>query len=317
MGVHEGNSESEDVASKILYATLLTTCSLSAPQYPQAEIYPYEPPVYAYQYAVSDPSVSGSVFSTQESRNDLEASGDYRVSLPDGRTQIVTYTISGPQGGYVANVQYDGEASYPDSPVKAAPLQAVVQPVIGPIAVSKPVFHSTPLAVAPSSYNPVVYSPVVRPSPYRPVVQASSYNASPFVFHSAPSPNRYTYTVKQKETKSVKEEREGKGALFVETLEPSTNSPVVKASPSPSTTRADTGKENQPSTTVIPVISTSEEATTPLPSTSSQIPILPEETSEVSSEDVSQPEDIQSTTSEILVEESTAKSQPQYYFRFL
>jgi len=296
---------------------LLTTCSLSAPQYPQAEVYPYEPPVYAYQYAVSDTSVSGSVFSAQESRNDLEASGDYRVSLPDGRTQIVTYTISGPQGGYVANVQYDGEASFPDSPVKAAPLQAVVQPVIRPIAVSKPVFHSTPLAVAPSSYNPVVYSPVVRPSPYRPVVQASSYNASPFVFHSATSPNRYTYTVKQKDTKSVKEEREGKGALFVETLETPTNSLVLKASPSPSSTRATTEKENKPSTTEIPVISTSEEATTPVTFTSSQIPILPEEIPEVSSEDISQPEDIQSTTPEILVEESTAKSQPQYYFRFL
>merc|ERR1712106_1127650 len=168
-------------------------------------------------------------------------------------------TISGPQGGYVANVQYDGEASYPDSPVKAASLQAVVQPVTRPIAVTRPLFHSTPLSVAPSSYNPVVYSPVVRPSPYRPVVQASSYNASPFVFHSAPSPNRYTYTVKQKETKPVKEEREGKGALLVETLETPTKSPVVKSSPSPSSTRANTGKENQPSTTVIPVISTSEE----------------------------------------------------------
>merc|ERR1711935_247530 len=317
MGVHEGISESEDMASKILVATLLTSCSLSAPQFPQAEVYPYEPPVYAYQYAVSDPSVSGSVFSAQESRNDIEASGDYRVSLPDGRTQIVTYTISGPQGGYVANVQYDGEASYPDSPVKAVPLQAVVQPVIRQIAVSKPVFHSTPLAVAPSSYNPGVYSSVVRPSPYRPVVQTPSYKASPFVFHSAPSPNRYTYAVKQNETKSVKEEREGKGALLVETLETPTNSPVVKSSPSPSSTRANTEKENKPSTTVISVISTSEEATTPLPSTSLQIPILPEETPEVSSEDISQPEDIQSTTSGILVEESTAKSQPQYYFRFL
>merc|ERR1711935_300914 len=163
---------------------------------------------------------------------------------------------------------------------------------MGPV--KKPIAVTNPLAFAPSSYNPL-----------------------PFVFHSAPSPNRYTYTVKEKEPKSVKEEREGKGALIVETLETPTNSPVVKASPSPSSTRANTEKEIKPSTTVIPVISTSEEATTPLPSTSSQIPILPEETTEVSSGDISQPEDIQSKTSEILVEESTAKSQPQYYFRFL
>jgi len=288
---------------------LLTTCSLSAPQYPQAEVYPYEPPVYAYQYAVSDTSVSGSVFSAQESRNDLEASGDYRVSLPDGRTQIVTYTISGPQGGYVANVQYDGEASFPDSPVKAAPLQAVVQPVIRPIVVAKPVFHSAPLAVAPSSYIPVVFSPVVRPSSYTP--------ASPIVFHSAPSPNRYTYTVKEKELKSVKEEREGKDALLVETLETTTNIPDVKASPSPSSTKANIEEIDESSTTIIPLPSTIEEVTTPLPTTSSQIPILLAVTPEVSEEEVSQPADIQSTTPELLAEESTAKSQPQYYFRFL
>ena len=55
-------------------------------------------PVYTYQYSVSDTDVSGSVFSAQEASNDLEASGDYKVALPDGRTQVVSYSVSGPEG---------------------------------------------------------------------------------------------------------------------------------------------------------------------------------------------------------------------------
>ena len=42
--------------------------------------------------------MSGSVFSAQEASNDLEASGDYKVALPDGRTQVVSYSVSGPEG---------------------------------------------------------------------------------------------------------------------------------------------------------------------------------------------------------------------------
>ena len=44
-------------------------------------------------------------------------SGEYRVNLPDGRVQIVTYEASA-EKGYVAKVRYEGKATYPDTPVK-------------------------------------------------------------------------------------------------------------------------------------------------------------------------------------------------------
>ena len=42
-------------------------------------------------------------------------SGEYRVALPDGRTQIVTYKADH-YGGFVADVKYEGTAVYPPAP---------------------------------------------------------------------------------------------------------------------------------------------------------------------------------------------------------
>jgi hypothetical protein len=40
------------------------------------------------------------------------AQGQYFVALPDGRIQTVTYHADG--NGYVADVQYQGQAVYPE-----------------------------------------------------------------------------------------------------------------------------------------------------------------------------------------------------------
>merc|ERR1712001_147572 len=80
------------------------------------------PAVYKYGYAVAD-DYSGANFEANEGRDGYATSGSYRVALPDGRTQIVTYNVADAYSGYVADVQYEGYPTYPEvkSSYKPAP----------------------------------------------------------------------------------------------------------------------------------------------------------------------------------------------------
>merc|ERR1711971_747922 len=78
------------------------------------------PAVYQYCYAVQD-DYSKASFAANENRYGDVVTGEYRVALPDGRTQIVTYTANG-YDGYVADVKYEGVAQYPE--YKPAPYHA-------------------------------------------------------------------------------------------------------------------------------------------------------------------------------------------------
>ncbi|XP_053648622.1 pro-resilin-like [Cherax quadricarinatus] len=71
------------------------------------------PAQYNFNWAVDD-DPSGNEFGHQESRDNDNTKGSYSVQLPDGRLQTVTYYVDG-DSGYVADVQYQGEARYPDS----------------------------------------------------------------------------------------------------------------------------------------------------------------------------------------------------------
>merc|ERR1712215_298453 len=68
---------------------------------------------YTYEYSVLD-DYSGNNFGAKESRSGALTNGQYYVALPDGRLQTVTYVVDGDLG-YVADVQYQGEAQYPVS----------------------------------------------------------------------------------------------------------------------------------------------------------------------------------------------------------
>ena len=88
-----------------------------------------EPAKYEYNYAVQD-EYKNVDFDANEARDGYATNGGYRVVLPDGRTQIVSYTVSDGYSGYVADVQYEGEAKYEEPAYK--PYQPKYEPVYKP-----------------------------------------------------------------------------------------------------------------------------------------------------------------------------------------
>ena len=75
----------------------------------------YDEPDYSNSHAVKDP-YSGVNTESQENRLGDRTEGSYSVDLPDGRKMVVTYYVDG-KSGYVADVQYYGEAVHPQTPV--------------------------------------------------------------------------------------------------------------------------------------------------------------------------------------------------------
>ena len=66
---------------------------------------------YSFGYDVKD-DYYYTDFGHQESGDGKgNVDGSYRVLLPDGRTQIVTYKVDG-YSGYMADVKYEGEAKH-------------------------------------------------------------------------------------------------------------------------------------------------------------------------------------------------------------
>merc|ERR1712223_2322286 len=80
------------------------------------------PKPYVYEYGGVD--YNNQPFAKRESQDEYGVlQGEYRVELPDGRTQIVTYHADH-ENGFVADVRYEGEAiPYVPDPHKPPPPQ--------------------------------------------------------------------------------------------------------------------------------------------------------------------------------------------------
>jgi Insect cuticle protein len=105
------------VALSCLVAVALARPDGPAPAYGPA--YADEPAKYAYAWAVKDDPTYNN-YGQNEQRDGYATSGSYYVALPDGRLQRVTYSVNG-DGGYVADVTYEGVAQYPEVKPYAAP----------------------------------------------------------------------------------------------------------------------------------------------------------------------------------------------------
>ena len=112
---------------------------------------------YSFAYTVKDdPSYNN--YGHSESSDGNVVTGQYFVHLPDGRIQTVTYRAD--EYGYVADVKYEGEASYPDyKPAYKPAYEPAYKPAYKP------------------EYKPA-YEPEYKPA-YKPAYPKPSYPSYP------------------------------------------------------------------------------------------------------------------------------------------
>lgn len=107
---------------------------------------------FDFSYEVKDDATYQD-YSHKESSDGKVVTGSYRVVLPDGRTQIVSYKAD--ENGYVADVKYEGEAKYAEYKPSATP------------AYPKPVDPAYPKQVEPA-YSQPAYPAPAYPAPAYP-----------------------------------------------------------------------------------------------------------------------------------------------------
>ena len=144
------------------------------------------PQPYSYSYNVLDEE-SNNDFVHSENTDGKVTTGSYRVSLPDGRTQFVTYRAD--ENGYTANIEYEGEAHHPDgyvAPPTASFQAPAALPYSAPAASNHKVREALALkeasiATAPATQEPAAPSPKTReaPAPKEPVATAPKTRDAP------------------------------------------------------------------------------------------------------------------------------------------
>merc|ERR1712168_703006 len=119
----------------------------------------YAPQPYKYEYGVQD-DYTNAAFAKSESQNEVgTVTGSYKVNLPDGRIQTVTYTAD-EVGGFKAEVTYEGTPVYPPEPKEGYGVYSgpgAFDPHSSAQYHAKPVYNSNPLP--PQEYIPQDYVP--------------------------------------------------------------------------------------------------------------------------------------------------------------
>ena len=173
---------------------------------PNEDYHPFVAPVYTFSYGVKD-EYTGASFSQEESRDNYDTAGEYRVNLPDGRVQIVSYTVD-EVNGYVADVRYEGESAYPKEAQKPAPAPAY-KPAPAPAYKPSPV---------------PAYKPAPKPT-YKP---APAYKLSPAPSYRSYQPNP-AYKARVYTYKTITEAPEAPATEAPATEAPATEAPAPEA----------------------------------------------------------------------------------------
>merc|ERR1712051_627344 len=105
-----------------------------------APVYPDVAPAYKYTYGVDladtlHNAYGEGAYGHSEARDGYATTGEYRVALPDGRTQIVSYKAD--KNGYVADVKYEGVAKYPAYAPAPAPVPTYKPAPVAPAAAAE------------------------------------------------------------------------------------------------------------------------------------------------------------------------------------
>ena len=110
------------------------------------------PPKYQYEYAVAD-EYAGVNFGANEARDGYSTYGEYRVVLPDCRTQIVKYNTADGYSGNIVEVTYEGTPCYDTyKPVHKAPAYHAPAPAYKPVH-KAPAYHAPAPAYKPAPYH--------------------------------------------------------------------------------------------------------------------------------------------------------------------
>jgi hypothetical protein len=171
------------------YAPSAPDYALAASAYTHKELAYDEPAAYAYNYGVDD--YKGVKINAGEQRDGDATSGFYSVALPDGRLQTVNYKVADAYSGYVADVVYTGEATYPahtkpDYVSAPATYVSAPTPNVPAPATFIPVPASAPYVPASAPYVPAQDSYVPAQSSYIPAPASYAPAAVPYV--PAPAP---------------------------------------------------------------------------------------------------------------------------------
>ncbi|KAG7161694.1 Cuticle protein-like 4 [Homarus americanus] len=95
----------------VMAVVVAVAAALPSNSYHQPQTYKEEPKPYSFSYGVQD-DYAGTNFGQNEQSDGNTVKGSYTVQLPDGRKQTVNYEADHYKG-FVADVQYYGEAQYP------------------------------------------------------------------------------------------------------------------------------------------------------------------------------------------------------------